>query len=248
MDISIIIAIVIGYLSAFLINYISDVFPVKRKLNNPECRSCHKPFEWIDYILNKPCKVCHTKRSLRTVIIYIVFILSAGTLWIFQPFIGFWLGILVLTYFGLVIVIDLEHRLIMHPLSITGALIGLGIGTWLHGIVMTLLGGAVGFIIMLALYYLGIGFVRLLSRKREMADMDEAIGFGDVILSGVMGVFLGWPGLIAGLVLTIVLGGVISLIAMIVLLIRNKYHAYSAIPYAPFISVATIILLILVPR
>ncbi len=158
------------------------------------------------------------------------------------------MGILIFSYFGIVIVIDLEQRLVMHPVSIFGALLGLGTGIWLHGIVMTLIGGAAGFIIMLALYYLGIGFIRLISRQREMADVDEAIGFGDVILSGVMGLFLGWPGIVAGMVLTIVLGGVVSLIMLVYLIVRKKYKAYSAIPYAPFIALATIILLMLVQR
>jgi len=248
MDISILIAVVFGYFSALLINYIADVLPVKRKLTWPECKSCQEPIHWVDYILNTPCKACHKKRSFRTICVYLIYILIAGALWLFPPAIGFWLGLLVVMYFGVVIVIDLEHRLVMHPVSISGALIGLGIGIRQHGIVMTLIGGMAGFAIMLILYYLGIGFVRLLSRKREMADADEAIGFGDVTLSGVMGVFLGWPGVVAGLVLTIVLGGVVSLFAMIFLLTRNKYHTYSAIPYAPFIALATIILLILVPR
>lgn len=248
MNISIFIGLVIGYFSAFIINYISDVLPVRRKLSRPECPSCQKVIRWFDYILNIPCRNCHTRRSIRTVCVYLLSILSAGGLWLFPPEFGFWVGILIFCYFGIVIVIDLEQRLVMHPVSIFGALLGLGTGIWLHGIVMTLIGGAAGFIIMLALYYLGIGFIRLVSRQREMADVDEAIGFGDVILSGVMGFFLGWPGIVAGMVLTIVLGGVVSLIMLVYLIVRKKYKAYSAIPYAPFIALATIILLMLVQR
>ncbi|MGA9397606.1 MAG: A24 family peptidase [Anaerolineaceae bacterium] len=248
MDISILIAIVFGYIAALLVNYIADVLPVKRKLAMPECKSCQARILWVDYILNIPCKVCHQKRSFRTICVYLIYVLVAGALWLFPPAIGFWLGLLVVMFFGVVIVIDLEHRLVMHPVSIAGALIGLGIGIWQHGIVMTLIGGVAGFTIMLVLFYLGIGFVKLLSRKRDMADADEAIGFGDVTLSGVMGIFLGWPGIVAGLILMIVLGGIVSLFAMIFLLTGKKYHAYSAIPYAPFIALATIILLILAPR
>lgn len=153
-----------------------------------------------------------------------------------------------MTYFGVVIVIDLEHRLVMHPVSLFGAIIGLGIGIWQHGFPMTLIGGAAGFVIMFILYYLGIIFVRLISRKRKLENVEEAIGFGDVTLSGVMGLFLGWPGLIAGILLTIVFGGAVSLVVLTVSLIRRKYQAYSSIPYAPFISIATIILLLLVQR
>jgi leader peptidase (prepilin peptidase)/N-methyltransferase len=133
----------------------------------------------------------------------------------------------------------------MHPVSIAGALIGLALGTWQHGFLYTILGCGAGFLLMLALYYLGIGFIRLLSKKKELSGVDEALGFGDVILSGVMGLYLGWPGVIAGLLLTIVLGGLVSLVILIVQVTRHKYKAYSAIPYAPFIALATLALLIL---
>ena len=78
-----------------------------------------------------------------------------------------------------------------------------------------------------------------------MGDVEEAIGFGDVIQSGVMGLFLGWPGILAGLIITIVLGGLVSIVILIIQVIRRKYQAYSAIPYAPFIALATLILLML---
>ncbi|MBN2257789.1 MAG: prepilin peptidase [Anaerolineaceae bacterium] len=151
----------------------------------------------------------------------------------------------ILAYLGLVIIIDMEHRIVMHPVSIAGALIGLAIGSWQHGVVMTLIGCFAGFALMFTLYHLGIWFVRLLSKRRPMGDVEEAIGFGDVIQSGVMGLFLGWPGILAGLIITIVLGGLVSIVILIIQVIRRKYQAYSAIPYAPFIALATLILLML---
>ena len=38
---------------------------------------------------------------------------------------GYWLGMVVLAYFGVVVLIDLEYRLIMHPVSLFGAVLGL---------------------------------------------------------------------------------------------------------------------------
>jgi leader peptidase (prepilin peptidase)/N-methyltransferase len=245
MSISILIAIIIGLAAGVLINYLADVLPETRKLTKPVCTACKKPFSWFDYILYKPCSDCLKKRSLRYPCILIIITTLAGLTWIFPPTIGFWVGILIITYFGLVIVIDMEHRLVMHPVSIAGVLIGLVIGSWKHGVLMTLIGGIAGFVMMLTLYYVGIWFVRLLSRKRSMGGVIEAIGFGDVILSGVMGLFLGWPGLLAGLLLTIVLGGLVSLVILLVQLVRRKYQAYSSIPYAPFIALATMALLML---
>jgi leader peptidase (prepilin peptidase)/N-methyltransferase len=246
MTISILIALVVGLVSGFLVNYLADVFPDTRKLTRPVCQSCKKTIRWFDYILFKPCGNCHQKRSLRSVLVMILFVVLSALLWVFIPDIGYWAGMLVVTYFGLVFVIDLEHRLVMHPISIVGALIGLAMGTWQHGFLFTILGCGAGFLLMLALYYLGIWLLKLLAKKREMPGVEEAIGFGDVILSGIMGLFLGWPGIIAGLMLTILLGGLVSLVILIIQVGRKTYKAYSAIPYAPFIALSTMILLLLV--
>ena len=124
---------------------------------------------------------------------------------------GYALGMLLLTYFVVVVVIDVEHRLILHPTSIVGALIALGIGLWLQGIRPTLLGGLGGFGIMLLLYYLGVLFSKYRARRMRAAgmetDTEEALGWGDVILAGILGLVLGWPIIWFGLLLGILLGG-----------------------------------------
>jgi leader peptidase (prepilin peptidase)/N-methyltransferase len=245
MNLQLLLALVIGLASGYLVNYIADVLPDTRKLTRPICSSCQQPYGWVDYILFKTCANCHQKRSWRSWLVMSLMLLLAGLLWIFPPPIGFWAAMLVVVYFGLVIVIDFEHRLVMHPVSIVGAILGLAFGTWRHGFLYTILGCCAGFLIMLALYYLGLWFIKLLAKKREMPGVDEAIGFGDVILSGVMGLFLGWPGIVAGMLLTILLGGLVSLVILIIQVSKRTYKAYSAIPYAPFIALSTMLLLLL---
>jgi leader peptidase (prepilin peptidase)/N-methyltransferase len=245
MNIGILIALIVGLLAGLVVNYLADVLPETRKLSRPACQGCQKPIPWIDYILFKPCPVCHNKKPLRSIVVVIMLVAAAVLLWLIQPVIGFWLGMLVVTYFGLIIVIDMEHRLVMHPVSIAGAVIGLAFGTFRHGLWMTLLGAATGFVIMLAIYYFGLLFVRFLSKKKGNIETQEGIGFGDVILSGVLGLFLGYPGVILGLMLAIVLGGVISLFILLFKVAKKEYKAFSAIPYAPFIALAGIILLLL---
>ena len=75
------------------------------------------------------------------------------TLFAFHPpyRMGYVLGMVLLTYFAMVFVIDFEHRLILHPTSIFGALLGLGLGFWINGLVPTLIGGLAGLAIMLDL-------------------------------------------------------------------------------------------------
>ena len=78
---------------------------------------------------------------------------------------------------------------------------------------------------------------------RNKETDEEALGFGDVALSGVLGLFLGWPGIIAGLVLAILLGGAGSLIVLIYSLVRRRYHAFMVIPYGPFLIIAAVVLI-----
>ena len=144
----------------------------------------------------------------------------------------------------LIAIIDIEHRLILHMTSIAGAIIGLGIGIHLHGIIPTLIGGAVGFGVMLAFYFLGEVFVRFMSKRRNETIEEVALGFGDVNLAGITGLLLGWPGIILGLLFTILAGGLISLLIVVIMLVRRQYKAFSAIPYGPFLILSILILLL----
>jgi leader peptidase (prepilin peptidase)/N-methyltransferase len=156
---------------------------------------------------------------------------------------GFWLSALVLVYFGVVVIIDLEHHLIMHPVSIVGAILGLFIGIQLHGVFDTLLGGLAGFGAMLGLYLFGALFVRFIVRRNKEGFDDEALGFGDVILGGILGLFLGWPAIIGGLFLSILLAGVISLVYLLLNLLARRYRAFSFIPYGPFMIAGAVALI-----
>jgi leader peptidase (prepilin peptidase)/N-methyltransferase len=72
---------------------------------------------------------------------------------------------------------------------------------------------------------------------------EVALGFGDVNLAGVMGLLLGWPGIVLGLVLAIFLGGFVSLIYIVIMLITRRYKTFAAIPYGPFLVLGGVILI-----
>lgn len=170
--------------------------------------------------------------------------ISAVLLWSNHPDkLGFWGGFFLLAYFGVLVVIDMEHKLILHPVSIFGAVAGLAIGVYLHGWLASLIGGAAGYAAMFALYALGAGWLWLVNRLRRQKIDDVALGFGDVNLSGVLGLILGWPGIAAGLILAIFIGGAVSLVYLLVMLLLRKYRYYEAIPYGPFLIAGAIILL-----
>lgn len=237
--------LLLGWLSGGLVNYLSDVLPTRRQLTPPFCRQCQAATGWLAPWLPRPCPACGAPPGLRAWLTLAAF-LALGAWMLAAPpeRLGPWLGLLWLVYFGVIIVIDVEHHLILHPVSLVGALLALAVGWQRHGLIPTLIGGAFGFGLMWGAYALGIVFARWLKRRRgEAFDEDEALGFGDVTLSGVIGLLLGWPGIGAGLVLAVLLGGAASLLYLAFMAGQGKYRLALAVPYGPFLALATILLL-----
>ena len=163
-DILIFIAIVFfGWIVGVLVNYISDILPIKRRLEAPICISCHDPMPIMNYVVwPRRCPECWSRRPWRTWAVEVFYVGASLWFWLHPPYLlSFWLGMLLLAFFGVVFVIDMEHRLILHPVSIFGAVLGLILGIYMRGIWMTLLGGAVGYGVMYGLYWFGDVFARV---------------------------------------------------------------------------------------
>jgi leader peptidase (prepilin peptidase)/N-methyltransferase len=167
---------------------------------------------------------------------------------------------IVIIYFGIITVIDLEHRLILHPTSIVGAILGLIVGTYIHsrtnglllGVGKSLLGGLFGFGVMFLLYQFGTLVARFRARKMQAAgqadDEEEALGGGDVYLAGVLGLMLGWPFIWDAILLGVLLGGLISFLFIVALLVRRRYSSdalMTFIPYGPYFIIGAFYLLFL---
>jgi leader peptidase (prepilin peptidase)/N-methyltransferase len=158
---------------------------------------------------------------------------------------GFVRGMILLIYFALVAIIDFEHRLILHRVSGLGAMLALWLGWELHGLPETLAGGITGLGVMLGLYLLGALLMGWLAKLRGQVLKEEALGFGDIILGGILGMLLGWPGILAGLMLTILLAGAASLIYLGIMLANKRYRSDLAIAYGPYMVLSGFILLYL---
>jgi len=237
--------IILGWTVGSIINYLSDVLPVRRRLARPFCKNCGSDQSLLNFlIITHRCPTCGILRPWRTWIVDLATILSTLWLWFIPQHIpSFLINIVLLLYFGMVVVIDIEHRLILHHVSLVGVGIGIVIGFFLHGLASTIIGGLVGFLGMLLLYYFGILFSKGISRWRHEEIEEEALGFGDVNLSGVLGLILGWPGITLGIIGAILIGGMISFLYLIYLVITRRYHSFTAFPYGPCLIASAVILL-----
>jgi prepilin signal peptidase PulO-like enzyme (type II secretory pathway) len=77
----------------------------------------------------------------------------------------------------------------------------------------------------------------LVSRMRVEPLDEVAFGFGDVTLSGVLGLIVGYPGIILALFAGVMAGGAFSLVYMLGMKLRGRYDAFAAIPYGPFLII-----------
>jgi leader peptidase (prepilin peptidase)/N-methyltransferase len=218
----------IGFASGVMVNYLADVLPATRRLS--------KPLWWPI----TGTSMIRYFSSIRVALVLVLFVAAGWFLANFPPD-GFSaeLLLLLLLYFGLVTVIDIEYRVVMHPVSIAGVVLMAVIGVWRHGLASTLIGGAAGFGLMLGLFYLGDWLSRLARKLPVEKSQETALGFGDVNLAGVIGLLMGWPGVLGALVLGIFVGGLFSLFYIGFTALTGRYRLFAAIPYAPFLCIGT---------
>lgn len=144
-------------------------------------------------------------------------------------------------FFGSILVvqtwIDIRERRLPRQITAVGLVLGgialaiaaLAIGAperiWMAG-----LGAVLAFGI--------IGGIYLLSNA--LYGNDVAFGFGDVLLSPLLGLFLGWlnPGIVAP---GLFFGFVIAALAAIPAIILKRADAKSQVPFGPFLALGTLI-------
>ena len=237
----------LGFIIGTLINHFGDTLPVYRKIVfKPICSECKQMFELNNYITFKSCPECKSKASIRRKIVIFISLVVVPLVFYFPPEITGWvLAEFIFSFFAVIFIIDFEHRLILHPVSIFGAIVFIIIGVFINGWKETVLGGAIGFGIMYLLYLLGILFGKWMSKRRGEEIDEVALGFGDVSLSTILGFLLGWPRIAVNLVFAILLGGIFSAFFLVILTILKRYKAFTPIPYAPFLLVSAVGLLYL---
>ncbi len=245
----------LGFAIGVLINAAADSLPVARRLEQPRCPYCKEPrpfLAWsgvVAYLTrHHRCPRCGAPVSIRHVAVELIAALLFPFCYLrygatveaaFDTFYG--------VVFLLVVVTDLEHRLILHSVmlpAIAIALAGAFLNPAFDAPLRSFLGGGIGLGVTLFLYWLGKVFVRVLSKMRGRPIAEVAFGFGDVTLSTFIGLAVGAPEVIFAIVIGIFAGGVGSVVYLLVHgLIQRRYRRFTAIPYGPFLVLGGIVML-----
>ena len=253
----------LGLVVGALINLCADQLPSWRRLRRlPFCPYCDEPrpvWAWLGtlaYLRFKPeCQDCAAPISWRHPLV------ELGTAGLFA-FLWYQYGqgdqvALLIPYtvysaiFVLVLVIDLEHKLILNVVMYPAwalALLGSLLHPSPHFYRLALLGGAVGFGILYLIYLLGVLFVKVMSRMRGKPINAVAFGFGDVRLGGFIGLVLGFPTVLNAIFVAILLGGLGGLVFWFVrAVILRRYSLFTAIPYGPFLVISAMFFMFFAP-
>jgi leader peptidase (prepilin peptidase)/N-methyltransferase len=245
MNMEIFLFALLGLLLGVLINRIADNLPRERSiLSTPLCPYCGIPRPALDQIATLSylvfrgrCPNCRAPIPLRAPFVEIAHALLFAFLWTRD---GMTLQLalhLIYTFvFGLVFVIDLEHRLIFNIIMFPAIIFAILASPFSKiGWKLALAGGVVAFVIVFAIYYGAI----LFSRARKLNIPGGAFGQGDITLATFMGLVVGLQNVFPAIVLTILLGGAGAIGFIAYQFIRYRRVALgTAIPYGPFFCIA----------
>lgn len=182
----------------------------------------------VSYILLRgQCRHCRAKISgryalveLLTAIVFLICLQTVGLS-------GCLLAALIFSCFMIVIIfIDYDHQLILDSVLIPLAVTGLIINIWLSAIGLgdMLLGSLAGGGLLLV--------IAIASRG--------GMGGGDIKFAAALGMWLGWKLTLVALFLAFMMGGVSSILLMILQLKKRK----DMIPFGPFIAIGAFISLL----
>ena len=227
------------------------------------CPNCNAPIRWyqnipiISYVaLGGRCANCRKPISMRYTIVEFlggVLFLAAYLQWAMpaafgdlpvaglRPLHGFGcVPVYWLVFSGLILgsFIDLEHFYLPDRVTIGGMVLGVPASvllpalqlenTWKASLCWSVGGLAFGFFF---LWGMGWLFSKLFKK--------DALGFGDVKLMGAVGAFFGPTAVLFVLIVSSIVGSVAGI--GLILRGRAKLGGFTAVPYGPFIAVATLV-------
>jgi leader peptidase (prepilin peptidase)/N-methyltransferase len=236
----IVLVLIAGLLLGGLINVLADDLPRRRNPQRPHCLQCGHIYAvhgWLAttrrLFVGRACPECGQVSGQRGLAVEVGTAVYFVALYLLldDPAV-YWLYALYSAILILVIVIDLERRLILHVVTFPTTIFAIAVGSWLDSYnlwYLALLGAVAGYAIFYLLYLLG-----------QWLFGPGALGFGDVTLSMTLGAMLGLHRLPFALIIGIFLGGAASLL----LLATRRGKFGSRFAYGPYLAVAGLAMLI----
>jgi leader peptidase (prepilin peptidase)/N-methyltransferase len=158
--------------------------------------------------------------SLLWVLVFLQFGLTLQTL-------GYWI---LVSYLWIITVIDYHHQIIPDELSLSGIVLGFIFclivkePTWIESLIGIFIGG---------------GSFFLIAYLYEKMTKREGLGGGDIKLLAMLGAWFGVHSILPIIVVSSLLGSIVGIFLM---LLKNK-NFKTAIPFGPFLAVASLIYL-----
>lgn len=223
----------IGVSIGSFLNVAIDRLPLGKSLIRPpsHCDACGRRLEPPDLVpvfsyifLRGRCRYCRAPISPR--VPWVEFgtgVFLALSYWRLGLSPAFGLAALYFCIFLVIGIIDLERGLILNRIVYPAAVLALIINVFLRepGIVDSLIGGAIGF---------GLLLIPALATRGGM-------GWGDVKMAALIGLVTGFPLVFVALLSGIILGGIIA----VLLLVFKKKGRKEAVPFGPFLSISAVI-------
>jgi leader peptidase (prepilin peptidase)/N-methyltransferase len=252
----IVIFVLLGMAVASFLNVCCDRLPAGKSLINPpsHCPACQHRLSAEDLIpvfsylwLRGRCRYCRAPIPRRLLWVEIgTAVLFGFAYWRYGLSIELAIILFYCCLFIVLLVIDLEHRLILNKIVYPALPVALVISIFLPPSQLARINGeAASLINNLNLPQLGIaqaaigGGIGLVVFLLVVIISRGGMGWGDVKMAALIGLVTGYL-LIIALLLAVIVGG---LVAGILLTLKIKKRK-EAIPFAPFLSLATIVTLL----
>lgn len=235
---------ILGLFIGSFLNVLVDRLPKKQNVikGRSKCDKCKRELGVLDLIpllsfvfLKGRCRYCHTPLSY----FYPVIELSTGILFVltyalfnFQfPIFNFQLiyYLLMIAFFIVIFFTDLKYGIIPDKIILSAVVVSIFYLFFLNpkSLIFNLASGFGAF-----LFFIMISFIFYALTKKQ------GMGGGDIKLSFLLGLFLGFPGILVSLYLAFLTG---AIIAIILILWKKKALLRDALPFGPFLIIGTII-------
>ena len=228
-----------GILVGGVVNQLGSDLPGRGAPTKPHCPYCGNERPWwqwlglLAYLVGRSrCQSCGAMVRFRRPLTELGLGFTYGYLWIaLGPSVKLLFYALYSAIFALVLVTDLERRLILDVVTYPAIILGL-VGSFLVPDITwwsALLGGGIGLL-----------FFYVAALVGHVVFGAGALGGGDVKLAAFIGVITGFPMVIEAIVLTILIGAAVSSFLLITGIRSLRDH----VPYGPFLVAGALITLL----